>query len=546
MIHHLILKQQKNMRTIYVFAIVLWSVTQAFAQEQPVESNITGVTVFLNKAQVNRKVKTKIEAGKIDLVLTQLTSQIDVQSIQVSGKGNFLIVATSHRQNYLSEFTMPKSLRVLKDSIAYLQQQRIAEESQKDILNKEEQLLLANQKIGGNNQNITVAELKAMADFYRTRLGDIVIAKRKADEKIAIVQERAAKLQLEINEKTASFTRNTSEIVVSVSADAPATVELTVSYIVSAAGWYPFYDLRATDTKSPVRLLYKANVYQETGEEWENVKLVLSTVNPSIGNTKQNLSPWYLNLYQRDYYSYNLKRDAPVAGVMAPATEDEKMVMADSTALTTSDFVSTIQTSLNTEFKIELPYTIHSGNKPTTVSIQNYNMNADYIYSAAPKLDKDAFLLARATGWEEFNLLPGEANVFFEGTFVGKSYIDPNNTRDTLDISLGRDKRVIVQREPVKEFSSKKFIGTNQRESFAYEISVRNTKSEPIRIIIEDQVPVSQNDQIEVTVDDTGGAQFNDVTGKLVWEITLQPNETKKLAFKFDIKYPKGQLIAGL
>jgi len=166
------------MRTIYVLAIVLWSVTQVFAQEQPVESNITGVTVFLNKAQINRRVKTKIEAGKIDLVLTRLTSQIDVQSIQVSGKGNFLITATSHRQNYINEFTMPKSLRVLKDSITYLQQQRIAEENQKDILNKEEQLLLANQKIGGNNQNITVAELKAMADFYRTRLGDIAVAKQ--------------------------------------------------------------------------------------------------------------------------------------------------------------------------------------------------------------------------------------------------------------------------------------------------------------------------------------------------------------------------------
>jgi len=532
------------MKTIYVLAIVFGSVTQAFTQERTVESNITGVTVFLNKAQITRKMKTRIEAGKIDLVFTRLTSQIDVQSIQVSGKGNFLITATSHRQNYLSEFTMPKSLHVLKDSIAYLQQERMAAESQKDILSKEEQLLLANQKIGGNNQNITVAELRAMADFYHTRLGDIALAKRRADEKIGRIQERMTKLQLEINERTASYSRNTSEIVVSLSADAPAAVELTVSYIVGAAGWYPFYDLRATDTKSPVRLHYKANVYQETGEEWENVKLVLSTANPTIGGTKPDLSPWYLNIYQRDYYSYSFKKDAPAAAVMAPTTEDKEM--ADSVARTTSDFVSAIQTSLNTEFKIDLPYTIHSGNKPTAVSIQDHDLKADYIYSVAPKLDKDAFLLARANGWEEFNLLPGEANVFFEGTFVGKSYIDPNNTRDTLDISLGRDKRVIVQRERVKEFNSKRFIGTNQRESFGYEISVRNTKSEPVRILIEDQIPVSQNDQIEVIIDDTGGARFNDITGMLTWEITLQPNEAKKFSFKFDVKYPKGQSIAGL
>lgn len=533
------------MRTIYAMIIVLWQITPDFAQERPVESNITGVTVFLNKAQVARKVKTRMEAGKVDLVLGRLTSQIDVQSIQVSGKGNFMIIATSHRQNYLNEFFMPKSLRILKDSVAYLGQQLVIEENEKDILNKEEQLLLANQKIGGNNQNITVAELRAMADFYRSRLSEIAIAKRKADRTIAKAQERVAILQQAINEKTASYSRNTSEIVVSVSADAPATVELTINYVVSAAGWYPFYDLRAIDTQSPVRLHYKANVYQETGEEWENVKLVLSTANPTIGATKPDLYPWYLNFYQNNY-PYGSRKDAPAAGFMAPMMEAQKSVWEDSVARSASDVVSTVQTSLNTEFVIDLPYTVHSGNKPTAVSIRDYSMKAEYIYSVAPKLDNDAFLLARATGWEEFNLLPGEANVFFEGTFVGRSYIDPNTTRDTLDVSLGRDKRVVVQRERVKEFNTKRLIGTNQREQFAYEISVRNTKSESVRIVIEDQVPVSQNNQIEVNVDDVGGARFNQVTGKLTWEIMLKANETKKLTFKFDIRYPKGQVIAGL
>src|SRR5204862_4822112 len=130
-------------------------------------------------------------------------------------------------------------------------------------------------------------------------------------------------------------------------------------------------------------------------------------------------------------------------------------------------------TSLNTEFDIALPYSVNSSNKPTLVDIRNYEMKADYQYSVAPKLDADAFLMARATGWEEFSLLPGEANVFFEGTFVGKSFIDPNNIKDTLSISLGRDKRIVVKREKLKDFSSRKLIGTNQKESYAYEISVR-------------------------------------------------------------------------
>jgi uncharacterized protein (TIGR02231 family) len=173
-------------------------------------------------------------------------------------------------------------------------------------------------------------------------------------------------------------------------------------------------------------------------------------------------------------------------------------------------------------------------------------MKADYIYSAAPKLDQDAFLLARATGWEEFNLLPGEANVFFEGTFVAKTFIDPNSTKDTLAISLGRDKRVVVKREKLKDYTSKKFIGSNKRETYAYEISVRNTKAEALKIIVEDQVPVSQNSQIEVTVADVGGAKYNKDTGKLIWELTLQPNETKKVVYKFEVKYPKDKIIPGL
>ncbi len=223
----------------------------------------------------------------------------------------------------------------------------------------------------------------------------------------------------------------------------------------------------------------------------------------------------------------------------------EEVVM-EAPALTTAEFVTTVQTSLNTEFDIALPYTVSSSNKPTLVDIRNYEMKADYQYAVAPKLDQDAFLLARATGWEEFSLLPGEANIFFEGTFVGQSYIDPNTIKDTLSISLGRDKRIVVKREKLKDFTTRKAIGASQRDSYAYEISVRNTKNEPIKIAVEDQVPVSQNSQIEVTVSDVGGAKYTKPTGKLTWELSLQPGETKKVVYKFDVKYPKDKQVSGL
>ena len=517
--------------------------------EKNVDSKITDVTVFLNKAQVTREVKTRIEPGRVNLVVRGLTSQLDPESIQVTGKGSFIILGISHQQNYLSELNMPKSLKALKDSVEQLQKQLQLEQSQKEILSKEEQMLLSNQKIGGTTQNLTVAELKAMADFYRSRLGDIVTSRMKQDDKIKKINERIAKLNNQINSQNEMYGRNTSEIVVSISAEAATSVDLDVNYVVANAGWYPVYDVRAMNTKSPLQLSYKANVFQSTGEEWKSVKLKLSTANPNQSGLKPELSSWYLDFYQPIAYGLERRKYKSMGAVSRAANMDEKeemVSMAAPAAESVADYVSTIQTTLNTEFDISLPYSVLSASKPTTVDIRNYEMKSDYTYSVAPKLDNDAFLLARATGWEEFNLLPGEANIFFEGTFVGKSFIDPNNIKDTLSVSLGRDKRIVVKREKLKDLTSRSFMGSNKKESYAYEISIRNTKGESIKVIVEDQIPVSQNTQIEVSTQDLGGAKFNKNTGKLVWEMEMKPSETRKLVYKFEVKYPKDKQINGL
>jgi uncharacterized protein (TIGR02231 family) len=532
--------------------LVLFGLLQTVGAQtdKQVDSKISRVTVFLNRAQVTRELKTRVEAGRTNLILSGLTANLDQQSIQVSGKGAITILGISHNQNYLSDHNRPKSLQVLYDSLEIYRTQLVQEQHQKEVLNKEEQLLLSNQKIGGANQNLTVNELKAMADFYRTRLGDIGTGKIKSDERIKKINDRITKLNQQIREQNDLYNRNTSEIVVSVSTDAATAVELEVNYIVANAGWYPVYDLRAANTRSPIQLNYKANVFQSTGEEWKNVRLKLSTANPSLGGVKPELYSWYLDFYQPlakalqgRVAGVQVQRSLSVADKKKQAEVIEEIPQQ---AVNISDFTETIQTSLNTEFDISLPYTVLSASKPTLVDIRNYEMKAEYVYSSAPKLDHDAFLLARATGWEEFSLLPGEANVFFEGTFVGKSYIDPNEIKDTLSVSLGRDKRIVVKREKVKDFTTRKTIGSNIRESFAWEVSVRNTKNEAVKILVEDQVPVSRNSQIEVTVLDVGGAKYNKDTGKLVWEMNLQPNETRKVVFKYEVKYPKDKTITGL
>lgn len=534
------------MKKLVVVLLGMWA-SECFAQtNQSAGSRITDVTVFLNRAQVTRQVHTQLNAGKTNLIVNGLTSMLDPESIQISGKGNFIILGTSHQQNYLSELNMPKGLKQLKDSLELLQNQATFENTQKEILAKEEQMLLSNQKIGGNNQNLTVTELKAMADFYRARLTDIAASRMKEDDKIKKLNERIVHLQQQINTQNELHQRNTSEIVVSVSADAATNADLEISYVVSNAGWTPQYDIRAINTKSPLQLNYKANVFQGTGEEWKNVKLKLSTANPSQSGLKPELVAWYLDIYQPVVRSPRYRYGAaPMAVYKNAEREIDDSAKLDA-ASSVAGYVSTIQTSLNTEFDISLPYTVASASKPTLVDIRNYELKADYNYSTAPKLDNDAFLIAKAIGWEELSLLPGEANIFFEGTFTGKSYIDPNNIKDTLSLSLGRDKRIVVKREKQKEMTTRKFIGTNQRETYAWEISVRNTKSEAVKISVEDQIPVSQNSQIEVTAIDIAGAKYNKDTGKLSWDLNLQPNETKKIVFKYEVKYPKDKQVNGL
>ena len=283
---------------------------------------------------------------------------------------------------------------------------------------------------------------------------------------------------------------------------------LELNYVVNEAGWTPAYDIRALNTKSPLQLSYKANVFQNTGENWQNVHLKLSTSNPSEGGLKPELIAWYLN-FSVPYAMYKSKMAAApqeLKEVVVIQSGDKNDLQA-SEAESINQYTTTIQTSLNTEFDISLPYTVPSSAKPVNVDIRQYDVTAEYNYAAAPKLDLDAFLLAKAVGWEDFKLLPGEANIFFQGTFVGKSFIDPNSVKDTLSISLGRDKRIVISRDKIKELSSRKMIGSNQRETFVWEISVRNIQSESIQISLEDQVPVSQNSSQQTTDYNNGSYQ---------------------------------------
>jgi uncharacterized protein (TIGR02231 family) len=201
--------------------------------------------------------------------------------------------------------------------------------------------------------------------------------------------------------------------------------------------------------------------------------------------------------------------------------------------------VSERENSTSFSFDIETPYSILNDGKTSTVEMKTMEVPALYEYYCAPKIDQDVFLTAKITDWSELNLLEGESSLFFEGTYLGKAMINPKIAGDTLNISLGRDKNIVVKRTSIKEFSKKQFLGNNKIDYRNFEISIRNNKKQSINLIVEDQFPLSTMKEVEVDKIENKEAELDNESGKLKWTIQLEQGKEKKVGFRYSVKYPK-------
>ena len=610
-----------------------------------IDSKIEKVTVFLDGAQTQRTAKVSLVAGKQELVFINISPSIDKQSIQVKADGNVMVLSVIHQQNFLKEQEKQDEIKNIETQ-KEVQQEKIA--LQKNMLNvykQEENMLIKNQQIGGANNGLKAADLKEAADFQRSRLTEVYQKQMETDRAIKKLEIELGKMNKQLAELNQKVETSTSEIHVTVSTKEITSGNFIVTYLVKQAGWFPTYNIRVKDISSPINLQYKANVFQSSGEDWNDVKLFLSTGNPNENGTKPAVNPWYLKFtyaYQPVYNTIHSTIAAgsvrgrvtddngnPVAGVSVIAkgtrtgtTSDNNgfytlnvpagnnilsisSVGYDQTEIaTTGGFAnvtlrtnnqalnevvvtglgikkdadgwtevgdysrdkkelgystskikaSDIERSRNiittisyqpttTVYEIKEPYTILNDGKTYMADIDGYEVKALYEYYAAPKIDPDAFLTAKIVDWQELNLLPGEANLFFEGTFLGKSLLDVANAGDTLNISLGKDKGVAVKRTLLKDYSSKKFLGSNKTDARQYEIIVRNNKQLPINLILEDQFPISTQKEIEVQEKKYEGAKLDDDTQKLTWQMIVDTKKENKVGFKYEVKYPKDKTL---
>ena len=599
-----------------------------------IETDVKEATVFINGAQIVRKKTIELSSGKSILRFTNLSPYLDPKSVQVKANEDVMILSVNHRFNYTDSISRSKELSELTNQSKSLEEKIRTENKNLEVIAEEFLFFKDNRFIGGKNQEVSLNNFKETSGFYMEKISANKTKELEVKKKLEEYNKEKTTVEKQIRQISTDKLTPVSELILLVDARLSTKSEIELSYFVNNAGWFPSYDIRAKSIDEPIELVYKANIHQNTKEEWKNIKLRLSSSDPKLGSVAPQLQIYFIdyNLVPPHYSNisnqvsgrvYDATTKEPVPGTtviikgttigtvtdadghyslsttgnnnemevsfigyerqtipinnpvinvpLTPEVMKLDEVVAVGYGVQSDDMSSALQgrvagvsvsskpssrsksymplpvvqteNQTSFEFDIKTPYTISSDNKNFTVDVEHYSLDAKYEYYCTPKVVKDAFLTANIVNWEKYNLLEGEANIFFENTFVGKSVLDVRYISDTLNISLGRDKNVIVKREKIKDFTTRQFLGNKKEETRDWQISVKNNKGLPVNMVILDQIPVSTNQEIEVTVENISGAIFNNESGEVKWKFKLEPSGKKDFELKYKVKYPKDRTL---
>lgn len=564
------------------------------------KSTIESVTVYKNNARILRKAKANIPAGSSELILEQLSQKILINSIQVKiSNSNVVLVSAVPRINYLKQTEASERFQTINDSLELIARAIKTLTLDEGVVRVAKKTLLENNPLGsGYKEGFTVKEVKEVMEFKRKELAALEKELLALDYQKKALQEQEQILRQQQNALYGARSKPSGEIVLKLQSTSNVATDIEVVYVVTDAGWRPLYDLKSEGVGKPLELVYKAHVFQQTGFDWQQVKLTLSSSDPSLSHDRPILNPMQLNLlattnvttkkkkgntyiqYQGsgnvvlesqiqkrdiDFIRHNPQRSisSVVATTATVNALDEgeainsngsrsssndvyvdgvrvigNVSIPESEIITTEAFTDLLANENHTmDFNLELLQDIPSDGEQHIVEVKRHEMEVDYEYHIVPKLDKGAFLLAKITNYGQYNLLSGKANIFFEGVYLGQSYLNSKVTTDTLLLSLGRDEKISVRREKLK--SVQKEQGNFVKEHLGFEISVRNNKNETIKVTVLDQVPVSKNKELEIKLLESTSAIFYEPYGSLRWRRDVQKNETLKLKFEYEVKYPK-------
>ncbi len=569
-----------------------------YAQTYPeikVAAPIEAVKIYIQGAEVLHKQSLNLTQGRQTVIFNGISPKLYEQTVQFSAGAGVKILSVTSQTNFLAPKNPPANIKALDDSVA-LVKKRIAElNDELQAYNQERAVLQANYNTKGNDKDLSLENLKNSADFFRERMLNINKQVTRLTGLIEEQNKRLFDIKLQLYEWNASQISLTDVLVV-LEADKAKTVSAELKYIVGDAGWAAIYDLYAGEVEKPINLMYRAQAYNNTGVNWNEVKLALSTADPLESATQPTLAVWNLN---NTDYSLNNNIYGNANGGYAP--QQKQMMLNDNSAVRFNDSkrgmnmnaapatdeivynqnmgyvqqimgddfqngndyntakfqewamkkkpeptvgLTTIELpEMNAEFDIPQKYTIPCDRKPYSIEIASHSLPAQYNYLCIPKINNNAYLIARILDWEELNLISGSVNIYNNNKYIAQSFLNINNLTDTLYVSLGKDQNVVVKRTKIKNSSKKSFMGNQKKASLAYEISIKNNKSTPIEIEIQDQIPISDDKDVVVTLEEKTNAEFEPTKGFLAWRLNLAASEAKTLTFSYSVKYPRERII---
>lgn len=555
------------MKQITIFAVgLLLNLNSILAQELSQNKIQTNATLqhanvyFGNGVELSHTATFLVKKGFQEVIFNNVSIYLTSNTIQISASENITILSYKHNNKVETNTTTHPLIPVVQDSIKLMNKQlKLIQQDyalQEELLKKS--VLLIEGYNSNTNKNINAPEVMKLVDFYTAKIQQYKLSMNVSANKIQDITELINFLNQRIydlsNQGNKTTSKTTGQLIVQIMAQKAEEAKFDISYYAPNAGWTPSYEMRVKSVDNSFKLGYKALIFQSTGLDWKQIPLTLSTSNPNQTNATPLLQAWYLQQYVPQLYGniQTAKRQALMNSVqtlnevVVTGYNSKEFNFNDEKSKDVSNYLKVNESQLYTSFDIDLPYDIPSDGTGYSVNIKEEDIKATYKHYAVPKLDKDAFLMAEISDWENLDLLPGQANIIMDGKYIGKSFIDPNSTVDTLNINLGRDKRVSIKRVTIKNTEKVKIKGDNKTESFSYEIVVKNNKKQPINLLLKDQFPLSNDKEIEVALVNDGEAEINTEIGVLNWKLTIPAGESKSKQFSYTVKYPKTKIIGNL
>jgi uncharacterized protein (TIGR02231 family) len=554
----------KNLRPILLLVCFTAALRAA-----PVESRITAVTVYADRAVVTRTASLDVtEPGPVEMVFENLPSSIVDQSLQVAGRGTAraTILDVTAREAYLAA-TPDARVKSLQDELRSLQQQHRVLTDRGTVLDQQRDFLASIKTASAapptkDTPRPSVEDWTKFLGFFDEQLGKLNTEQQSLDAQSTDLDAKTTAIEKQIADLSGANGRSVKHITVRLTAASPGHLELALNYTVPEASWSPSYDARVLSADRAVQLGYFGVVHQRTGEDWNSVDLTLSTARPSLGGAPPQLFPWTVDVAAE---VEKLKDDeSAVAGMLEKKAlmqnalntqrfTDNLAAMSNAPAPVPEQDADFVQATLDTQatsasFKIPVTSTIPSDNSPQKVPITSVRLADAPEYLAIPKQLTAAFLTAKVTNSSGFPLLAGAMNVFLDDTFVASSSLRTVMPGEKFDLALGVDDAITIKHKLNNRFDEDTgLINKGKRVTYDYTLTVQNNKKTFERVVLLDQVPVSRNAKIVVTIlapDATEAKPAAD--GTLKWTLDLKPGEKRELPLKFSIERPAEVTVAGL